>query len=71
MLALLACKPDASKCVAACAGLSASLASLQTVLGLLALCGTSPLHGSSGKVHRHRLNHGGDRQTNNASWTNA
>ncbi|MDH6186771.1 transposase [Polaromonas sp. CG_23.6] len=131
----LAYKPDASKCVAACAGLlqdtvSAALASLQTALRLLAkrwmvlneelreldmtlarltkkaaprllsrfgvgpqtaatllitagdnptrlhseaalaaLCGTSPLQASSGKVQRHRLNRGGDRQANNALWT--
>ena len=131
----VAYKPDASKCVAACAGLSqnsvsAALASLQTALHLLAkrwialndelreldatlarltkkaalrllsrfgvgpqtactllitagdnptrlhseaalaaLCGTSPLQASSGKVHRHRLNRGGDRQANNALWT--
>lgn len=128
-------KSDASKCVAACAGLSqdsisAALASLQTALRLLAkrwtvlndelreldaalarltkkaaprllsrfgvgpqtastllitagdnptrlhseaalaaLCGASPLQASSGKVHRHRLNRGGDRQANNALWT--
>ena len=128
-------KADASKCVAACVGLSqdtvsATLASLQTALRLLAkrwialdgelreldatlarltkkaaprllsrfgvgpqtaatllitagdnptrlhseaalaaLCGTSPLQASSGKVCRHRLNRGGDRQANNALWT--
>ena len=128
-------KPDAAKCVAACAGLlqdsvSAALASLQAALRLLAkrwvvlndelreldatlarltnkaaprllsrfgvgpqtaatllvtagdnptrlhseaalaaLCGTSPLQASSGKVQRHRLNRGGNRQANNALWT--
>ena len=128
-------KPDASRCVAACAGLSqdavsAALASLQTALRLLAmrwtllndelreldailarltkkaaprllarfgvgpqtastllitagdnptrlhseaalaaLCGTSPLQASSGKIQRHRLNRGGNRQANNALWT--
>ena len=34
-----------------------------------ALCGASPLEASSGKVTRHRLNRGGDRQANNALWT--
>lgn len=33
-----------------------------------ALCGTSPVEASSGKVVRHRLNQGGDRQANNALW---
>ncbi len=33
-----------------------------------ALCGTSPVEASSGKVTRHRLNSGGDRQADNALW---
>ncbi len=33
-----------------------------------ALCGVSPVEASSGKVTRHRLNSGGDRQANNALW---
>jgi transposase len=33
-----------------------------------ALCGASPVEASSGKIVRHRLNHGGDRQANNALW---
>ena len=33
-----------------------------------ALCGASPVEASSGKVTRHRLNKGGDRQANNALW---
>jgi transposase len=33
-----------------------------------ALCGASPVPASSGKVTRHRLNRGGDRQANNALW---
>ena len=33
------------------------------------LCGVSPLEASSGKVTRHRLNRGGDRQANRALWT--
>ncbi len=36
---------------------------------LAALCGASPIEASSGKVTRHRLNRGGDRQANNALWT--
>jgi transposase len=33
-----------------------------------ALCGASPIEASSGKVTRHRLNTGGDRDANNALW---
>jgi transposase len=33
------------------------------------LCGASPIPASSGKVVRHRLNRGGDRQANSALWT--
>lgn len=36
---------------------------------LAALCGVSPVEASSGRVVRHRLNRGGDRQANNALWT--
>jgi transposase len=32
------------------------------------LCGSAPIEASSGKVVRHRLNRGGDRQANNALW---
>ena len=32
------------------------------------LCGSAPIEASSGKVTRHRLNRGGDRQANNALW---
>lgn len=42
---------------------------LHSEAALAALCGTSPLQASSGKVHRHRLNRGGNRQANNALWT--
>ena len=33
-----------------------------------ALCGSSPVEASSGKVTRHRLNRGGNRQANHALW---
>lgn len=33
-----------------------------------ALCGASPIEASSGRIVRHRLNRGGDRQANNALW---
>lgn len=36
--------------------------------GFAALCGASPVEASSGKITRHRLNSGGDRQANNALW---
>lgn len=42
---------------------------LHSEAALAALCGTSPLQASSGKVQRHRLNRGGNRQANNALWT--
>jgi transposase len=32
------------------------------------LCGVAPIPASSGKVHRHRLNRGGDRHANHALW---
>jgi Transposase IS116/IS110/IS902 family len=32
------------------------------------LCAAAPIPASSGKVTRHRLNPGGDRQANNALW---
>ena len=32
------------------------------------LCGVAPLEASSGKVTRHRLDRGGDRQANQALW---
>jgi transposase len=32
------------------------------------LCGVAPIEASSGKVTRHRLNHGGDRHANSALW---
>ena len=32
------------------------------------LCGVSPIEASSGKITRHRLNRGGDRQANAALW---
>ena len=34
----------------------------------VALCGASPVDASSGKITRHRLNTGGNRQANNALW---
>jgi transposase len=42
---------------------------LRSDASLAALCGASPVEASSGKVTRHRLNRGGDRQANNALWT--
>ena len=32
------------------------------------LCGVAPIHASSGKTVRHRLNRGGNRQANHALW---
>ena len=41
---------------------------LRSEASFAALCGASPVEASSGKVTRHRLNRGGDRQANNALW---
>jgi transposase len=42
---------------------------LHTEAGYAALCGSSPVRVSSGKINRHRLNRAGDRQANSALWT--
>lgn len=42
---------------------------LRSDAAFAALCGASPVEASSGKIIRHRLNRGGDRQANNALWT--
>jgi transposase len=41
---------------------------LRTEASFAALCGTSPVEASSGKITRHRLNQGGNREANNALW---
>ena len=41
---------------------------MRTEASFAALCGASPVEASSGKIARHRLNTGGDRQANNALW---
>ncbi len=41
---------------------------MRTQAGFAALCGASPVEASSGKVIRHRLNRGGNRQANHALW---
>lgn len=41
---------------------------LQSESSFAHLCGSAPIEASSGKVVRHRLNRGGDRQANNALW---
>lgn len=41
---------------------------LKSESALAALCGVSPVEASSGKVVRHRLNRGGNRQANHALW---
>lgn len=41
---------------------------LRSDAALAALCGASPIEASSGRVVRHRLNRGGNRQGNNALW---
>lgn len=39
---------------------------LKSEASFAALCGVSPVHASSGKTARHRLNRGGDRAANSA-----
>jgi transposase len=41
---------------------------LRSEASFAALCGASPVEASSGKVTRHRLNRGGNREANNALW---
>lgn len=41
---------------------------LRTEASFAALCGSSPVEASSGKITRHRLNQGGNRDANNALW---
>jgi transposase len=42
---------------------------LHSEAAFASLCGVSPVPASSGKTRRHRLNRGGDRQTNRALYT--
>lgn len=41
---------------------------LRSDAALAALCGASPIEASSGRIVRHRLNRGGNREGNNALW---
>lgn len=41
---------------------------MRTEASFAALCAASPVEASSGKIVRHRLNQGGNRQANNALW---
>jgi transposase len=41
---------------------------LRSEASFAAMCGSSPVEASSGKVIRHRLNRGGNREANNALW---
>ncbi|GAC1374689.1 MAG: IS110 family transposase [Acidimicrobiales bacterium] len=41
---------------------------MRTEASFAALCGVSPVEASSGKIVRHRLNQGGNREANNALW---
>ena len=41
---------------------------MRTEGSFAALCGVSPVEASSGKITRHRLNRGGNREANNALW---
>ena len=41
---------------------------IRSEAALAHLCGVAPIHASSGKTIRHRLNRGGNRQANHALW---
>jgi len=67
LLALFGIGSDSAGALLVAAG--GNPARLRSDTAFAMLCGASPLEASSGKVRRHRLNRGGDRQANNALWT--
>jgi transposase len=67
LLALLGVGPDTAATLLVSAGDHPQR--LRSEAAFAQLCGVAPLPASSGKVVRHRLNGGGDRQANRALWT--
>ena len=66
LLALRGVGPDSAAILLVCAGDNPDR--LRNEASFAKLCGVAPLEASSGKVTRHRLNRGGDRQANHALW---
>jgi transposase len=66
LLALFGVGPDTAAALLVTAGDNPER--LQSEAAWAHLCGVSPLQASSGKVTRHRLDRGGDRQANSALW---
>ena len=66
LVELVGVGPDTAALLLVAAGDNPSR--LRTEATWAKLCGVAPLEASSGKVTRHRLNRGGDRQANHALW---
>jgi transposase len=66
LLALFGVGPDTAGALLVAAGDNPGR--LRSEAAWAHLCGVSPLPASSGKVTRHRLDRGGDRQANSALW---
>jgi transposase len=66
LLALFGVGPDTAAALLVAAGDNPER--LHSEAAWAHLCGVSPLQASSGKVTRHRLDRGGDRQANSALW---
>ena len=66
LLALFGVGPDTAAALLVAAGDNPER--LRSEAAWAHLCGVSPLQASSGKVTRHRLDRGGDRQSNSALW---
>jgi transposase len=66
LLELRGVGPDAAAILLVTAGDNRNR--LRSEASFAKLCGVAPLEASSGKVRRHRLNRGGDRQANHALW---
>lgn len=58
--------PDVAAALLVCAGDNPER--IRSEAAWVKLCGVASLEASSGKVARHRLNRGGDRQANHALW---
>lgn len=66
LLAARAVGPDVASALLVTAGDNPER--MRSEASFAALCGASPIEASSGKIVRHRLNRGGNRQANNALW---
>ena len=66
LLAAYGVGPDTASALLTAAG--DNPARMNTEAAFAALCGVSPVQASSGRIVRHRLNRGGNRQANSALW---